>query len=454
MNFKFLQKNITIIYVILSIILFIFTILYINKTTNNVIFMDEPRFITTLFSESNINIHNLWAPSANGSQRSLGYYLILLANTKYFGLNVQLNMYIGSFFILLSSILFIKYFNKKPINYIYLLLLPFTLFSLNKWEYLTIGSSMPQFMALFGFYLHFFTIDNFYIKNKITKINKILLNLLPSVIILLFAGGYSALYAITILTGYLVLYLQNREDKTKVKQLILNTISIIIPIIIYSAGLLNTQNNELTKFIFNFFQNPIYYIKFFFISLTGPFVGIETITKYLSTTSITFLGVIIFLLYLSSIYVYFFKKIYKETFMPLLLIIFSIFSSIIMTYARSDFGSIIYGASSRYSTVSEMGIIGIIIIYAHIKPKKKLLIVLKVIIIIIFLIYGTFITTKDELVKSPYRLEYFKEMEKIGLNYENETDKNLEIFQSDASYTREALKICQKNKWNIFKHDR
>lgn len=42
-------------------------------------------------------------------------------------------------------------------------------------------------------------------------------------------------------------------------------------------------------------------------------------------------------------------------------------------------------------------------------------------------------------------------MKKIGLNYKNETDHDLKIFQSDSYSIKKALEICQENKWNIFK---
>lgn len=457
MNIKKLKKiispkNIVTRYIYLSIILFIFTFIYINKTAVNVIFMDEPRLITTLFNNKNIDISELWSASANGSQRILGYYTVLLINANYIGLNVKLNMYIGSFFILLSSILFIKHFKNRKINHFFLLCIPLILFSLDKWEFLTIGSSITQFIAIFIFYLHFITIDNFYINNENTIKNKILLNLLPSINILFFTGGYGALYAISTLICYSAIFLLNRNNKAKTHQLIINIISLLVPILIYSIGLPSAQGDAITKFALAFFQNPIYYFKFFFISLTGCIIGIETISKYFNTTIITIFGIFTFILYISTLYIYFHQKIYKKTFLPFLLIIFSITASIIITYSRSNFDSIIYGASSRYSPVYEMGIIGIIITYANIESQKKHILIIETLIILLLVLCNLF-TTIDEIIKSPYRFQYFQEMKKIGLNYKKETDQNLNIFQSDPYSVRKALEICQKNKWNIFKNN-
>ena len=99
-----------------------------------------------------------------------------------------------------------------------------------------------------------------------------------------------------------------------------------------------------------------------------------------------------------------------------------------------------------------MGIIGIIITYANIESQKKHILIIETLIILLLVLCNLF-TTIDEIIKSPYRFQYFQEMKKIGLNYKKETDQNLNIFQSDPYSVRKALEICQKNKWNIFKNN-
>lgn len=451
MNIRLIKKHsppgfITIGYYLLCFLLFSLLIFYIKKTAINVIFMDEPRYIVTLF-DNNISFQDLWSASANGSQRALGYYLILLINSKLFGINVKLNMYLGSIFILLSSILFANFFKKKGIDYTFLYCIPIIIFGLNKWEYITIGSSMPQFISIFCIYLHFITIDNFYIHNKNTIFNKLVLNLLPFINIILFAGGYSALYSLALIICYFtILVCGNIINR---KQLILNMFSLLIPIIIYSSNLSSIQNSEITNFIYLFFQNPLYFFKFFFISLTGGIIGIESSNNIFGILNIVLIGIFIFILYLHTLYIFFSKKIFKKTMLPLLLIMISIISSILITYSRSNFGSIIYGASSRYSTVSEMGIIGIIITYMYVQTKSKLFNSTKI-LIILTLLFCSLYTTADEIRKSPHRYNYFQEMKYVGLNYNAKTDQELEIFQSKPDITRKALDICKKNKWNIF----
>ena len=327
------------------------------------------------------------------------------------------------------------------------------LFSLNQWEMLLNNIGCTTYITFALVYLHFILIDSYYIKQQSNKVNIILIKVIPIINILLFAGAYSFIYfSILFLTYILYLVSFCKLNKKIHKDTLYNLLFSLVPLVIYCIGLNSGTNKNI--FINIISENPLYIVQFFINSFASVFMGTETITKIFSDKLILLLGFIVILIYCFAIIIYLNRKYYKKTVLPLLLILFSLASHVIVLYARAEFNSIEYGMSSRYYLQFVPGIIGIMIIYAlyfkdTTKDKRNVLAWLSV-ITIIFFVTGNIITTFDELHKSKYRLAYEKNALQIGLNYESSSDEKLKVFQSDPEDVKRALSILEKNNLNLF----
>lgn len=463
MNSK-IRENKLFIFVLLSV--FFIYIIYINRSAANIIFQDQYDFLGFIerYFNGNLKFIDLW--QSHMEHRTLGYNILFVINAKYFDLNTLYEMYLGSIFLVITSVLLFRQY-KKSLNFdtsklwTTFAFIPIVLivFSLNQWENIVFGLGMSIFLRMMFFLLTFITFDNM-LSGKSSTPFVILLTLS----ILLFGAGYSpAIVVSMVLILVLKIYIDRKTSKERnIKSLLTIIIasSILFLIYFYKIYDKNMVNNttgitEKVEFILN---NPIMAIKFLLSSFSSSLIGLNFLNKYFDDVGILILGVFVIIIYLSSLILFIKVKMYEKTYLPLLLIIYSLIIYGLILIGRLDYG-VKYGMSSRYVTDTQYGIVGatwIFIFYLFNKIKRKIVDFKSYIFILICI----FLVSASQLIIfftewniGPYRQENFNQLRDIAIYPELYHDSDFENFQYPIDKVKDGLEILKKNNLNVFSED-
>lgn len=175
-----------------------------------------------------------------------------------------------------------------------------------------------------------------------------------------------------------------------------------------------------------------------------------------------YFGGIVILIYIVSFIIYYKKRLYKLTYLPIMLMIYSIASMIIISYARVEMFDISYVTSSRYTYETTLGVVGMIWIQMLSYTKDianglKKTVGRKHILsmcIILFISANLIIVEHTERKMAVYRKAYMQNLQEIAYNIEDYSDEELAGFQANQpEYVRSGIEKLKKYKLSIFKYN-
>ena len=163
-------------------------------------------------------------------------------------------------------------------------------------------------------------------------------------------------------------------------------------------------------------------------------------------------GMIYFALCIYIFYRYLHTKAYEDSYMPLMLFLYSIINGFVISYGRVPYFGISVMSSSRYTIESILGVVGLLWAGIQVYPtapkqnvKKGLFwIILLVISICNGMCYGTEIALADS------RAAYQASMRDLMFRVNSVSDMDLEIFQEDPVYVREMIAFFQQYHLSVF----
>lgn len=148
---------------------------------------------------------------------------------------------------------------------------------------------------------------------------------------------------------------------------------------------------------------------------------------------------------------------YKYTFFPILLILYSLLNIVAIFYARANTFNLLYLSSSRYVCETNFGLVGVSWICISYLLKypwqqkiniKRFIVCLPLIFIIVMLSFACFF----EMREAPYRKQYYINLVQIMLNIDQATDTQLASFQSgNPNLVRDGVRAMEKYKLGIFR---
>lgn len=461
-------------WVICAFIVFILLeIVYINRSFIDVTFLDGlmPLPMIEKYFQGNLSLTDInmsW-----GQHRLIGYSLIYLANTVFFGLNIKLEPYI--FLLSYFSIGLVLYFVYKKflktffknsfrwwmeLSYLPILFLIFSLVHapgmymttqfvvgtlffvlvIKFFDLICLDSKkwldLIWFLILISIYFVFFSGANFggmILGFVICSSLKILISnkKKPS-----FFWLISILFTIFLTVGYLSL---NRVDQ--------DGVGLIGKIVIF-----------LSRFSESFLA--------ILAGISGTTLDIHTFQEKLGGRDIFVLinGGVLFLLGLYSIFKYVFLKIYKFTYIPLLLISYSIGFMMIARLGRLD-GGWMWPMNDWYSFHLYFYLVGvlwilfydILIKYVRLSRKSFKFLFIRnkwTVIIFIFSIFWIFsFQTLSNLAmwqRGPY-VQQWLEVKRLALLYP--TDESLEFLLWPKDDSLKAIEILKNHKLSVFRED-
>lgn len=468
---KFIKNNLWIICVFVFFILF--GVVYINRTFVDVVFLDGlmplpliEKYFNGSFSFKDLNL--IW-----GEHRLTGYLLIYLINTIVFGLNMRIEPFIFllSYFLIgliiygIYKKLFRDVFKNNYQLWIEISFLPilFLIFSLVHPPAMLMTT---QFVV--GTLFFILTIKHF---NNICLDSKRSLDLLlfiffVSIYIVFFSGANFG----GMLLGFIVCFFLKLFVSSKKKLDILLVITILFTFIItlgyFGVTRVDQDGVGLVGKIIIFFSRPGESFLALLAGISGTTLDIHTFQELFRGNDILVLinGSVLFLLGLYSIFKYFVLKIYKITYLPVLLMSYSIGFMLITRLGRLN-GGWMWTMNDWYSFHLYFYLIGILwILFYDVFAKynllknKSLITLLKqhrwTINIFVFSLVWIFSFQIVSNVAQWRRGRHVKTwLETKRLAILNPTEESLEFLLWTKDDSLKAIEILKKHKLSVFRED-
>lgn len=476
-------------YNVLACLGFLATLLYLYVATTDVVYSDYIRLILSY-------IKNAWdiRPylGLDVFTRMPINYIQRLVNVTVFGYSTTFDMVLGACCLFLSALVLSNYSKRMKLSYVWYLLLMAVLFSLNKWEMLTNGSGWVHFMAFAMFFWHYACIEEEYHQRGNRANNKKLI-IIPIVTILFVAGPYSGTYALTVLLAYAYIGFLRAWGQPRffeklwlqIKVWIVRALAVILPLMMYIFSRIHSVEDHAGAtsrgFVEVFLESPMLFPKFFLKTFASMFIGKEYASRLqLSNILLHLLGLLLIGFYLYAFWIQFHFQIRKRTILPMMLMLSGVMNHLIITLSRWIFlKDPLYAMSSRYALQFQVGLLGIILTMAwqkkmqikyqdnKVRSKRrekkiqemygqyKMHPLHHIMAMVLFILLGVsqlfFFTTEWRIAK--YRKVFFLERMEVAREFEQRTDEEIKQYMQYRSVdkTREALRILQSQKLNVFR---
>lgn len=450
----------------------VFGIWYIRTASYDVVYSDYIRLV-------NSYLPDVWNPAKffvpDVLTRVPLSYLGRIVNTALFHYSLSFDQVMGVLGLGLCGAVLAAYCVRREIGAGWVPVLMAVLFSLNQWEMLVNGSGWMHYFAYAGFYEHYLVLDRVVCGRPKPGDGRKLL-WLPWLLILCVAGQYCAVYAAVLFAVYpfLIAGAAGRSDKRRMGEYISYLLSAAAA---FAAYLLSNAfaveehagMHDIPLFA-QLTDTPMYFVRFLLKSLSSTVAGIGFAERHFTGNApYLVLGLFVVAAYLTALWLQYSHRLYRETLLPLMLILSGGASHLLVLLARWSFLREDYGMSSRYALQFAAGVLGIILTYALAWKERRpagrksawacVCGVVTVFITGVFLL-GAAGTTVQEIRTAPYRKQLCMRRAEIALDFENRSDDELrENFEYRTSLpesgqaVRDALTILKENGWNVFYED-
>ena len=450
-----------IIYLLPVLIGLLFWLWYLHTATDNVAYSDYIRLINTYLPDVLTRVPLM--------------YLDRLVNVKLFGLDTRFDMVLGVLSGTLGAFSLASYAREEGrAFYPWYLVCLVVWFSLNKWEMLTNGTGWVCFLSISGFVANFVLLDRAVKNGCSDRRERVLLVLFPPLLTLLAAGEYCAGYSlILILACSVLLFAGNQDGRCRLTWL-LALLAAVLSLGLYiwsrSFAVFEVRNAEGTDLFGTFASDPGFFVMFLLKAFASALLGVNQIEKLQiaggflgSNAGICLIGAFLAAFYFLALWLQVRHRIYRETILPLILILSGGLNHLLILYARWIFLRTGYGMSSRYELQYQLGILGILLTFGWVfarrfpEGKKRYLktgtlsLALGVTFLLAVLACQAW-TYRDEIRTAPYRKEYLAKSREIGLHYRTASDEELEEYlHHSPENVRNAMRILEENRLNIFR---
>lgn len=430
---------------------FLFLTAYIRSAAVNVVYTDYIRLVNTYLE----NVFS-FAPYLRGDilTRIPINYPERILNVVLFRYSTMFDMVLGALFLSVTAGLIASYCANRNLPWIGTAVLLLIIFSLNKWEMLTNGSGWVHFAAFALFTRHELVYDRAAAGDGKKGDRKRLL-ILPWIVILLFAGPYCAVYAVTLICADLFLL---AVRKVKREEALPRMLCMLLPLLLYILSrsfAVEDRAGATTESVFTVLgRQPLLFPSLFVRSFSSMIIGGETASAYGIAKPLTIAaGLLVLACYGWAFYLNIAKKLYERSIFPLIMLFSGLLNHVLITCSRWIFLNDSYGMSSRYALQFQVGIIGLLLtFYMAEQQEKRAAGKAAVLLISAVFLTGNLITTGHEIHMAPYRQENFAEIREAALHFETLPDEELSrIFEyHDGAKTRQALTLLKERRLNVF----
>jgi hypothetical protein len=401
-------------------------------------------------------------------------YLFRIINVRFFGYNTEFDMVLGVLSLTLGALAFAAWARKREVPYGWFLIFCVIWFGLNKWEMLGNGTGWVCFLSISGFLFHYAVLDRAAATGCRSKCDRVLLIALPPVLTFLVTGVYCAAYLVILFALYALLAgfeagkrRENRENALALRTWIGGFLSALVSLLVFLvskhfAVWVYEDASDITAGEL-FQENPLFFVRFFLKSFASDWVDNERLAEFVNHHQIhggelvLLAGAGILFLYVAALCVNLFAGLWRESILPLALILYSGFSHVLVLVSRVRFLKDTYGMSSRYAIQYEMGMIGILLTFALLfklyRGAWRRALFAAMTFVTALILAGSLWTTVQEYQHGQYRKEFLEVSREVAMNYRNETDKRLKDYlQRSPDSVREAMRILEENHLSVFRN--
>lgn len=444
-------------------IIYVLHIGYLLNSTTNIPLMDYWTYIyefTDKIFMGNISCSDIWSNFT--AHRAPFQYVCFFLNMKFFTGNTLVSVYLASLVTLITNIYIYSCCRRNIqerdsiVIQVGAVLISFGIFTLNRWEIITLEFSFAFAVRILLFVVIFDLIDKICHQNE--KCLKMIgeIGVFIFVTILFFSSSY---FPAMVLTIAIIMVLTLFSSEIKDRKRFFKTCCIIGGFALSATIIYMYHLNTGTKLSLSFLFRWI-----FGWGAKGVLLMMAASLKHINDfndRSIYFGGIVI-LIYIVSFIIYYKKRLYKLTYLPIMLMIYSIASMIIISYARVEMFDISYVTSSRYTYETTLGVVGMIWIQMLSYTKDianglKKTVGRKHILsmcIILFISANLIIVEHTERKMAVYRKAYMQNLQEIAYNIEDYSDEELAGFQANQpEYVRSGIEKLKKYKLSIFKYN-
>lgn len=451
-------------------IIIISRISYVLTATANVPIMDYWRyivqFVEKLFQEG-ITFADLWIPQEGATHRAIGVPIIcFLLNVKYFALDTQIEIVAGVFATAVNCLFLLWAFLKKMkwennIAKCGFVLIVSCMYNINQWEIMTLefslGFAVRQLLILIALFIY----DELQKGNQ--KSYKLIAYVFFMCCVACLTGSYGPAVLGAMFFVFLIQFFVVKENKGRIcvqSGMMMLAFAIVSFLFFCGIGGGISQNSG-TNLIDMIFDGRIF--KAVFIMLGSSVLHNASSVVAESMNNVLCIGVVLFVLYIIAIFIFFKRKMYEITYVPIMLMAYTAGSILVIAFGRLQEFDLSYLVASRYVCETTLGLVGIVwifiyevycILYVNRKNKEKgILPIFKMLVYIIgtgFIMVNLQISYNIEMTTAPYRRIYYENLIEKMISAETITDEDASKFQSSKVFVEEGIEIMKKYKLGVF----
>jgi len=442
---------------------FVVIFTYVWTTATDLAFRDDMYLIKGGFIESyckgSLTFADIWRPTA--AARILGYNILQIANINLFSMNSKIIVLLIPFLMLGSALLIYRDYRKSlapecspQFIAATFLVLTLIIFNVIQWEGLTFGYGFV-FQSPMPFFIASFVSLELFLSTGIRKYWPLAF-ILPTMAVLVFGGTHSFAFAPALGSTFLCYLLTRSSRLTKDFWFRALMISVFLATIAFLYMYRIHHNDYLPNSSYRMdiiLASPFETLQFFLAAFGASVVGVDA-AAYFSFHTIVIIGLVVVLLYSLVLVLFFRSRMYERTYLPLFLIMQTIFYLFFMTIGRFRLG-IAYGMASRYTCVSIYGLVALAWIFMFILTRSaRPTALLKSIICagLVMIFAGLLLTAVVEWRIQPYRKIYFEQIHAIAMHVDTAMPEELSKFEERPNHVRDSLRLLRDYRLNVYRY--
>lgn len=351
-------------------------------------------------------------------------------------------IYAGMIIVGITTILVMKFYNryfkcgKLGFDFVGIIVVILPLYNLNQWEIITLSCYVAFALRVFVYLLLWIWADNI-IKNKVGNIQLISFVIISFMSIMYVSQAYYPGFVCAICGNVIFrIVLEKNINKTYIVLLTSQILSAIICYLTTVHVQIGANGSYITGNVI------LDYLEGILLMLAATVIPV-TMQGSIGTCFVV--GMIIFVLAIVSVVLFFKNKIYKETYLPLMLLIYAFSSIIIIVLGRMYTYGFQSLGSSRYVVETTLGLMGMIEIYWYSICHSRMIQKIECSFIVLVIVAGIIFANKTEWGIGPARAMYNLRMQEVAENIDSYSDDELAIFQSNSQDVRETIQFMKEN---------
>lgn len=428
--------------------------LYASAATLDVAYADYllPPFITAVDAcmSGQDCAGALLAPTSNGYRWTVPA-LLLSVNAMVFGLNTRFELLLGFVGLALASLTLYLWLSttwlraaRPAAALVAWMPCLFLLFNLNQWENIALGIGGYHLLGLAALIPCLWAIDHALRSPRITgrQASILLLVLVGASLLLL---QYFVVLAVAVTLLALLALATGQRGAVVVLATVLAASAAGLILAFVPAASFGQSRSALPGVA------DLAVVGRFFLNMLAAAM-LQWEGKRVLADSGYVLGLPALIAFAMAIWLFFARRMYRTSWLPLALCIYSLLAGVVISFSRFGYGAD-YGFASRYTSQTILGFLGcyLVLVKAYeSRTSERGAIGL----VAVFCLVAATLQLATHVVQwqiAPHRQAYFRELARVAVAFEQAPEAELARFQVPVQNVRQALPILRRHRLSFFR---